>query len=89
MLEFSDLYRIEQLRTIVANGRLFNVLMFVLVLFVAAQIDMAALWLALAPIMSIGAAYLADGIRARFQRLFSFASIAFAVAAFLVIFYIL
>ena len=88
MLQFSDLYRIEQLRTIVLNGRIFNILTFVLILFVAAQIDIAALWLAFLPILSIGAAYLADGIGARFARVFSTASIAFALAAFLVIFYI-
>jgi len=87
MLEFSDLYRIEQLKTIVANGRLFNVMMFVLVLFIAAQIDIAALWLAFAPILSIGTAYLTDRF-GRFEKYLSIACIAFAVAPFLVIFYI-
>jgi hypothetical protein len=88
MLEFSDLVQIERAKTAVGNGRLFNVLMFALIVIVAVQIDIAALWLAFAPVVSIGAAYLADGIGARFQRYLSIASIAFAISAFLVIIYI-
>lgn len=88
MLEFSDLVQIERAKTRIGNGRLFNVLMFVLIVVISVQFDASAIWLAFAPILSIGAAYLADGIGARFERYLSIASIAFAISAFLVIIYI-
>jgi hypothetical protein len=88
MLEFCDRVQIERAKNIVANGRLFNVLMFILVIIVAVRLNVSAVYLAFAPILSIGAAYLADGIGIRFHRYLSWAAIVLAVIPFLVIVYI-
>jgi hypothetical protein len=88
MSEEMTIIDIERAKTAVANGQLFNVLMFGLVLIIAVHVDPGAIYLAFAPILSIGAAYLADGIGYRFQRYLSWASIVLAVIPFIVIFYI-
>jgi len=85
---YSESFEIERMKNAVANGRLFNVLMFVLIIVVATQSDRGALWLAFSPILSVGAAYLADGPGARFQPVLSIVSIVCAVASFLIIFYL-
>lgn len=85
---FAEPFTIERMKNAAANGRLFIVLMFVLIIVVATQNDKEALWLAFAPILSIGAAYLADGPGARFQPVLSIVSVACAVVSFLIIFYL-
>ncbi|WP_313609233.1 hypothetical protein [Rhizobium sp.] len=72
----------------VANGRLFNVLMFALVLFMASQIDKGALWLAFFPALSVGAAYLQDSSPGALGRRLPAISTVAAVVPLLSIFYI-
>jgi hypothetical protein len=79
---------LERAKTAVANGRAFVVLLFALIMAVAALVDKAALWLALLPLASIGAAYLADGVLRRYQPYLSIVSIVCALASLLIIFYL-
>jgi hypothetical protein len=79
-------YEIARAKNAAANGRLFNALMFALVLFIAFRIDTAALWLAFFPPLSIGVGYLADTFGQRVML--SYVSIAAAVIPLLSIFYI-
>lgn len=88
MLEYSDLFAIERLKNAATNGRMLNVLMFALIIVVALEYDKAAIWLALAPVLSLGAAYLADGPGASARPVFSIASIACSIASFAIVFFL-
>jgi hypothetical protein len=85
MLDFVDLWKIERTKNIAANGRLFNALMFALVVVVSLHIDRSAIWLGLFPVLSIGAAYISDLLR---WPWFGVLSPAFAALALAVVFYI-
>ncbi|WP_320194969.1 hypothetical protein RMR10_011945 [Agrobacterium rosae] len=75
----------EQNRT--ANGRLFNVLMFAIVLFIAFKIDTGALWLAFFPPLSVGAGYISDSADRRFN--IPAVSVVAAIVPLVSIFYII
>lgn len=67
------------------NGRLVNVMSFILMLFIAVQFNAGAVVFAFFPVLSVGAGFIAD----RYQsKAFSLISIALAVVPLLSIFYI-
>lgn len=86
MLDREDVMQIERLKNIAANGRLFNSLMFVLILFIASRIDEALHWIGLFPILSIGCAYVADTLDQRRPSLvFAVGSVIAAVTPILIL----
>lgn len=90
MVDRDDLMTIARLNNAATNGRAFNALMFFLVLVISDRAP-AAVWLAFFPIISIGAAYIADSfavIAGRISTVFALASVAAAVLPLISVLYL-
>ncbi|CDN96079.1 hypothetical protein [Agrobacterium tumefaciens] len=87
-LRFEQYVAIARTQNATSNGRLFCAMMFVLVLFIAFQIDGGALWLAFFPVLAVGAAYLQDSHHGHLGRALPLISTIAAIVPLLSILYI-